>query len=134
MRPNVFHAKRITAERVKQPEKLQSNKIPQMNWKCISMEFAKGLPRSHGYEFIYVVVGLLSKMAHLLTIHNYSTTKDITRVFIKGIFKYHKLPKRLISNIDSKFTSNFWKTIFKPTELNYLLAQPITPKSIWPNK
>ena len=32
-----------------------------------------------------------------------------------GIFLHHGLPWRIISNRDSKFTSNFWKAIFEAT-------------------
>jgi len=40
---------------------------------------------------------------------------------MKEIFKLHGIPKAIVSNRDSKFTSNFWKGLFKEfgTKLNF---------------
>ena len=106
---------RIKAERVKYPGKLQPNDIPQMKWETISMDFVTGLPRSKGYDSIFVVVDLLTKMVHLFPVHKDASAKDIAHVFMKGVFVYHGLPRRIISDRDSKFTSNFWRAIFEAT-------------------
>ena len=95
---------RIKAERVKYPGKLHPNDIPQMKWENISMDFVTGLPKSKGYDCIFVVVDMLTKMAHLIPIHKDATAKDIAHVFMKGVFLYHGLPRRIISDRDSKFT------------------------------
>ena len=106
---------RIKAERVKYPGKLQPNDIPQMKWENISMDFVTGLPSSRGYDSIYVVVDMLTKMIHLFPVRKDASAKDIAHVFMKGIFLYHGLPRRIISDRDSKFTSNFWRAIFEAT-------------------
>ncbi|MCO5600050.1 hypothetical protein L7F22_054158 [Adiantum nelumboides] len=38
---------------------------------------------------------------------------DISRVFIKEIFRLHGLPKRIVSDSDAKFTSKFWASLFQ---------------------
>lgn len=83
---------KIKAERVKYPGKLQPNDVPQMKWETISMDFIIGLPRSKGYDSIFVVVDLLTKMAHLIPVHKDASARDIAHVFMKGIFLYHGLP------------------------------------------
>ena len=48
-------------------------------------------------------------------------TDDIAKIFMKGIFKLHGLPKEIVSDRDVKFTSNFWKVLFVylRTKLNF---------------
>ena len=106
---------RIKAERIKYPGKLQPNEVPLMKWENISMDFITGLPMSRGFDAIFVVVDMLTKMCHLFPVHKKSSAKDIAHVFMRGVFLYHGLPRRIISDRDSKFTSNFWRAIFEAT-------------------
>ena len=64
---------------------------------------------------IFIMVEMLTKVAHLFPIRKDSTAKDEAHVFMHGIFLHHGLPCRIISDRDSKFTSNFWKAIFEAT-------------------
>ena len=105
----------IKAERIKYPGKLHPHNVPQMKWENISMDFVTGLPTSKGYDSIFVVVDMLTKVAHLFLVYKDNFAKDIAHVFMKGVFLYHGLPWQIISNRDSKFTSNFWRVIFEAT-------------------
>ena len=68
---------RIKAERIRYPSKLHPHDIPQMKWENISMDFVTRLPTSKGYDSIFVVVDMLTKVAHLFPITNNSTAKDV---------------------------------------------------------
>ena len=48
-------------------------------------------------------------------------TDDIAKIFMREIFKFHGLPKAIVSDRDVKFTSNFWKGLFVDlgTKLNF---------------
>ena len=105
---------RIKAEHVKMPGKLQPLDIPQMKWEFISMDFVVSLPTVQGgYNSIMVVVDMLTKVAHLIPVKTNFKALDIARLFIKEIFKLHVLPRRIISDRDSLFTSQFWRAIFE---------------------
>ena len=120
---------RIKAERIKYPGKLQPNEVPQMKWENISVDFITGLPRSKGYDSIFVVVDMLTKMAHLFPIHKDASAKDIAHVFMKGVFLYHGLPRRIIFDRDSKLTYNFWKAIFEATGTQLSYSTTYHPQS-----
>ena len=100
-----------------------------MKWENISMDFVTGLPKSKGYDSIFVVVDMLTKMTHLFPVHKDDSAKDIAHVFMKGIFVYHGLPRRIISDRDSKFTSNFWKAIFEATGTQLSFSTAYHPQS-----
>ena len=119
----------IKAEQVKYPGKLQPLDIPQMKWESISMDFVTGLPKSQGYDSIYVVVNMLTKMVNLFPVRKEASAKDITYVFMKGVFMYHGLPRRIVSNRDTKFTSNFWRAIFKAIETKLSFSTAYHPQT-----
>ncbi|MCO5590724.1 hypothetical protein L7F22_044699 [Adiantum nelumboides] len=77
------------------------------------MDFVTGLPTVAGYDFVYVVVDMLTKVAHLMPVKTTYTASDISRVFIKEIYRLHWLPKGIVSDRDAKFTSKFWTSLFQ---------------------
>ena len=56
---------------------LQQLPIPEWKWDMIAMDFVSGLPRTlSGYDAIWVIVDILTKIAHFLPIRKtYSTGK-----------------------------------------------------------
>ncbi|MCO5575331.1 hypothetical protein L7F22_029131 [Adiantum nelumboides] len=104
---------RIKAERIKLPGQLKPLDIPQMKWECISMNFVTGLPSVADYDSVYVVLDMLTKVAHLIPVKTTYTASDIIRIFIKEIFRLHGLPKRIVSDRDAKFTLKFWNSLFQ---------------------
>jgi hypothetical protein len=80
---------------------------------------------TRGYTCILVVICQLSKMIHLITTHNKTTTEEIAQLFMQHIFTLHSLPTSIVSNRDSKFTSAFWTKLFSllGTELNITTSQ-----------
>ncbi|MCO5585579.1 hypothetical protein L7F22_039514 [Adiantum nelumboides] len=104
---------RIEGEWIKLLGQLKPLDIPQMKWEYISMDFVIGLPTIAGYDSIYVVVDMLTKVAHLMPVKTTYTASDISRVFIKEIFRLHGLSKRIVNDRDAKFTSKFWTSFFQ---------------------
>ena len=66
-----------------------------------------------GYNSIMLVVEMLTKVSHLILVKVSYSASDIARIFIKKIFRLHGLPKRIVSNRDAKFTSNFSTLVFQ---------------------
>ena len=62
--------------------------------------FVTRLPKSKGYDCIFVVADMLTKIAQLFLVHKDATAKDIAHVSMKAIFLYHGLPCKIISNRD----------------------------------
>ena len=114
---------KVKAERIKLPGKLHPLAIPKMKWECISMDFVTGLPKvSGGFDFIFVVVYKLTKVAHFIPIRTSATATDVAQLFVKEIVRLHGIPARIISDRDAKFTSNFWKAMCQ--SLGTLLSLP----------
>ena len=59
-----------------------------------------------------VVVEKLKKASHFIPVKCTYKVDAIGKIFMKEIFKLHGLPKAIVSDIDVKLTSNFWKGLF----------------------
>ena len=76
----------------------------------ISMDFITGLPMTwRQRDSIMVVVEKLTKEEHFIPVKSMHKTDDISKIFMKEIFKLHGLPNAIVFDIDVKFNSNFWK-------------------------
>lgn len=104
---------RTKASTLKPPGLLHPIAPPYRNWQIISMDFITGLPRTaRGYDSILTVVDTFSKMVHFIPCRSDVTAKQVARLFVDNIFRYHGLPEGIISDRDPKFTSDFWTELF----------------------
>ena len=93
---------------------LQSLKIFQMKWDIVTMDFVTGLPKSvKENTAIWVVVDRLTKSAHFISYKSGMTLDGMARLYIKEIVRLHGVPKKIISDRDSRLTSHFWKSFQK---------------------
>ena len=93
---------------------LQSLPIPNERWESISMDFMFGLPKTpRGNDGVLAFVDRLSKQAHLEPISSTITAIKTAEVMFNSIFRHHGLPKEIISDRDSRFTSLCWRALFK---------------------
>jgi hypothetical protein len=76
-----------------------------------------------------VVVDKLSKVSHFITVDSNFKEIDIANIFMKEIFRLHGMPKEIISNQDTKFTSNFWKSLFVGFETKLLFSTTYHPQT-----
>ena len=89
------------------------------------MDFIIGLPkRKNRIDSIFVVVGKLSKETQFIPVKSTYKAVHIADIFLKEIFRLHGIPKEIISDRDTKFTINFWRSVFfeLETQLNFITA------------
>ena len=77
------------------------------------MDFIEGLPLSHGYSVIWVVVDKLTKFGLFIPLKHPFTIDKLAQHFMSQLFKLHGIPQNIVSDRDSTFTSKFWTEIFK---------------------
>ena len=60
-----------------------------------------------------VVVDRFTKMAHFIGLHENATAKDVADTFLWEVWKLHGLPTQNISDMDGKFSGEFWESLCK---------------------
>ncbi|GJS16642.1 putative reverse transcriptase domain-containing protein [Tanacetum coccineum] len=99
--------------------------IPVWKWENITMDFFTKLPKTlTGQDTIWVIVDRLTKSAHFLLIKETELMEKLTRQYLKEVVSRHDVPVSIISDRDSKFTSQFWKSLNKAlgTQLDMITA------------
>jgi len=87
----------------------QSNEAPDRLWKSIAMDFITDLPKSDGYDTILVVIDRLTKMSHFIPCSKDLDAQQFANLFMKEIVILHRLPRDIITDRGTLFTSDIWK-------------------------
>ena len=87
------------------------------------MDFIVDLPPSAGFTTILVVVDRLSKMIGT------PSAADTARFFFKEVVMLHGVPKSIVSDRGTQFTSKFWKELCKALEVKICLSSAYHPQS-----
>jgi hypothetical protein len=91
---------------------LKPHDVPMSKWEVISMDFVVGFPlTSHRHNAILVIVDKLTKSANFIPVRDTYDVTDVACVFVSEVIHLHGIPKKIISDRDSRFTSRFWTSL-----------------------
>jgi hypothetical protein len=94
------------------------------------MDFITQLPLTRSkHDAIVVFVDMLSKMVHFVPTTTTATAPATARIFFDSIFRLHGLPKVIVSDRDSKFTSRFWRTLFEHLGTKLAMSTAFHPQT-----
>jgi ribonuclease HI len=117
--------RRIKAEHQKPSGLLQPLPIPVWKWDEVGMDFIIGLPRTKsGNDSVWVVVDRLTKVAHFIPVRTTYGGDKLAKLYIDRIVKLHGVPKRIVSDRGTQFTSRFWRSLHEAlgTKLDFSSA------------
>jgi transposase InsO family protein len=94
-------------------------------WEEVGMDFITGLPRSNrGHDSIWVVVDRLTKVAHFIPVKTTHNGRELADLYISRIVSLHGVPKTIVSDRGTQFTSHFWAKLHEAlgTKLSFSTA------------
>lgn len=108
---------------------LHSMPIPMRPWGSIGMDFVGPFPKSKGFDYLWVVICQLTSMVHLVPMNTTIKASDIAWMFVKEIVHLHGLPDMIVSDRDPKFTSKFWKEVYRILGIKLLMSTVFHPQT-----
>jgi hypothetical protein len=116
---------RVKAEHQRPAVQLQPLKIQKWKWEEIGMDFIVGLPRTRaGYDSIWAIVDHLTKVSHFIPVKRTYSGAKLAELYMSRIMCLHGVPKKIMSDRGSQFTSKFWEKLHESmdTKLNFSSA------------
>ncbi len=109
---------------------LQPIPPPEQRFHTWTLDFITALPRTkRGHDAITVAVEKTTKLAHYIPTVTDSGAPEQALLFFDNIVKLHGLPANIISDRDPRFTSLFWKTLWKKLGTNLSMSTSFHPQS-----
>jgi len=104
--------------------------LPHAPWQSIAMDFITDLPESEGCDQLWVVIDRFTKMAHFIPLlKDCKTAEDLSRIFAREIWRLHGLPRDIVSDRDSRFTSTTWQVFLSVLGIKPRMSTAFHPQT-----
>jgi hypothetical protein len=103
--------------------------IPQHPWDSVGMDFVGPFPPCLGYNYMLVVICRLTSMVALIPMKVTDTSSDVAWMFVRDIVRLHGIPRSIVSDRDSKFTSKFWRELHRLTGSKLMMSTVFHPQT-----
>jgi hypothetical protein len=109
---------------------LQPLPIPTRRWETVSLDLITQLPRTKGgNDCIAVFVDMLSKMTHYAATTTTVTAAQLAKIFFAEVVRHHGIPTSLVSDRDARFTSKFWRELWRLLGTKLRLSSSYHPQT-----
>ncbi|GJS36404.1 putative reverse transcriptase domain-containing protein [Tanacetum coccineum] len=121
---------KVKAEHQRPSGLLVQPKIPEWKWDNITMDFVTKLPKtSQGYDTIWVIVDRLTKSAIFTPMRETDPLDKLARLYLKEVVTRHGIPVSIICDRDSRFASNFWRSLQNALGTNLDMSTAYHPQT-----
>ena len=76
-----------------------------------------------------VVVDQFTKMDYFIALEENATAKDVADVFLPEVWKLPGLPTEIISDMDAKFSVEFWESLCKSLNIKRRMSTAYHPQT-----
>jgi transposase InsO family protein len=104
--------------------------VPESKWEEITMDFIVGLPRTQsGYDSFWLIVDRLTKVAHFIPIKATYSESQLAELYISRIVYFYGVPKKIVSDRGTQFTSKFWKRFHETLDTQLRFSSTYHPQT-----
>jgi hypothetical protein len=107
--------------------------IPSRPWESIGIDFVGPLPlsknRNGEYDMIAVVIDRLTSMVHLVPSRQDYKAREMAELVFAEVYRLHGLPKSIVSDRDTLFTSTFWTHLHRLIGVELKMSSAYHPQT-----
>jgi hypothetical protein len=91
------------------------------------MDFVTHLPLSDGYDSIFTIVDRFSKFVRFIPIQSTYDAPKIAQLLFDNWICIYGMPKVIVSDRDSRFTSRFWQSLMQLLQCKTAMSSAYHP-------
>ena len=103
--------------------------LPTRKWEHVALDFVTGMPDDQGMNAIMTVVDKATKMAHFIPCSETITAKGTAQLYWQYVGKLHGIPAVIISDRDPRFTSRYWRELWRLLGTDLRMGSGFHPES-----
>ena len=104
----------VKAEHHRPAGLLQPLEVAEWKWEHVTMDFVTHLPwTSWRHDAVWVIVDRLTKLEHFLAMRMTFTSEEFCKLYVREIVLLHGVLVSIVSDMDPRFTTHFWKSFQK---------------------
>jgi len=107
---------------------LRPHKIPLLPWDVVSLDLITGLPNSHGFTAILVIVDKLTKYVLYIPTTNELKQEGFADLFLEHVVRRFGLPLEMIADRDPRWAKSFWQSVASSLGLKLMLSTSHHPQ------
>ena len=108
---------------------LQPNEVPTKPWQIITADFIVGLPKSNGFDAIFVCCNMFTKMTHFVPCNDTVTVEQTVDLFQRHTFSKYGIPEQLIADRGPQFSSKLFRALFKTLGIKPTMSTAYHPQT-----
>ncbi|PHJ23365.1 retrotransposon ty3-gypsy subclass, partial [Cystoisospora suis] len=109
---------------------LCSLSTPNFPWEVINVDLIMGLPKGKGNcDAIVTFVCQLTKMAHFIPTIQTIGAEEMGHILVKEVIRLHGVPSAIISDRDSRFTSEIWRSMCNRLNITLKMSTAYHPQT-----
>ena len=93
------------------------------------MDLITHLPTSEGFDSVFTIVDRFSKYVTFIPCKATCTAPDLARVFYDHIVCKFGMPKKIVSDRDSRFLSKFWQALMRLLQCTLEMSSGYHPQT-----
>ena len=109
---------------------LKPLEVPAAPWAEVTMDFITGLPcTAAGHDAVMVFCDRLTKMVHFAACTTTIDAAGAAKLFRNHVFTAHGLPVSIVSDRDTRFTSEFWSALVELLGVKHKMSSAFHPQT-----
>ena len=109
--------------------KLMPLDLPSRKWSHVAIDFVVGMPKQNNCDAILTVVDKATKMCHFIACTEQISAKEVAVLYWQQVGRLHGIPDVIISDRDVRFTSRFWKELWRVLGTDLRMGSGFHPES-----